>query len=134
MFDEFQINCLRKKIEQIEREIKTLRKGIEEEDLYISEVEKGKNKLNNARGNLVDATNRIIERVSFLKSAEHMKHDFQTVINGSSYVAAEERIIKTKKDLEKEKNKQKKNIGELEQMKIKYERQLQELMQQMTEE
>lgn len=131
MFDDFQIKYLQKKIEQIEREKEILKKGIEEEELYISEVEKGKDKLHNAQYNLIDVSNKIIERVSFLKSAEHMLYDFQSEIKGSSYEAAEDRIIKIKKNLEKERNKHKKNIDELEQMKIKYERQLKELMHQM---
>lgn len=133
MFDEFEISRLQRKIEQIDREIRTLRKGIEDEEIYIGEVNKSKDKLSNARGNLLDVSEKIFAQISFLKSSDYLKSELQGAITGSSYEAAESRISKTRKDLEKEKEKHKKDIEELKRMKRNYERQLESLKQQMME-
>ena len=134
MFDEFEVSRLQRKIEQIEEEIKILKNAIEEEDIYIGEVDKGVGKLLNARGNLLAISEKIFSQISFLRSAEYMKSEMYSSITGSSYEAAEERIRKTKKDLEKEKEKHKNNIEELKRMKRRYERKLDKLLEQMMEE
>lgn len=133
MVDDFKIRQLQRKIEQIEREIKILRNGIEEEDVFISETSKGADKLANARGNLLDISEKVFSQISFLRSAEFLKSEMRSSITGSSYEAAEERIRKTRKNLEKEKEKHKKDIEELKRMKKKYERQIEELRRQMME-
>ena len=133
MFDNFEIMRLERKIEQIDREIKTLKKGIEEENLYMGEVDKSSGKLYNAKDNLNGVSEKIYERISFLKSAEYMKNDFRSTISGMAFEAAESRICTTKKSLEKEKEKHRNDMEKLKRLKKQYERELKMLKQQMME-
>lgn len=125
---------LERKIEQISKEIATLKKGIEDEDIYIGEVGKSSSKLYNAKDNLTNITEKVFERIQFLKSADHLKSDFKSAISGHSFAAADDRILSTKRDLEDKRASHYDDIEKLKKMRENYERELLNLKQKMIEE
>lgn len=134
ILNSLEIMNLERKIEQITKEIATLKKGIEDEDIYIGEVGKSSRKLYNAKDNLTNITEKIFESIKFLKSAEHLKSDFKSTISGSSFSAADDRILSTKRNLEDKRASHYDDIEKLKKMRENYERELSNLKQKMIEE
>lgn len=133
VFEELELVRLQRKIEQIDDEIRTLNRGIEEETEYINETRKSSDKLYGAKDNLMGISNKLFEKISFLRSAEYLKSEMQTAISGSVFETAENRIYVTMQGIEEKKQKHQKTVQDLKKMKKKYEKQLAVLKQEMME-